>query len=295
MLIRKNIVLAISLVFTSILFAGPLSNTDREFIELKNAVITQFKNRNVNADITELEKLAEKLDISRFGLGPGVFSYWRKETSKLGIKDLKKTCSYNKMDSTEISAVKMSSDQYVKYQTRESAPLTVVSLQMAEKVFQILKGQDYKLVFTEYGTGCESRAHRMAQLIDEFCINSAKAFIESPTIQLPGHAWSWYYHVAPILMVKTDDGVIPYIMDPAVFDHAEPLTKWVEYLRAEHYYNEYLITLTSKYILFPIRKDNTPQGYTEPDEWFVKKKIWQRQGLRFIRPFLGPIEGKSKD
>lgn len=282
----------ISIIFCVFLCIN-VYGSEAEFRQLLNFVRSEFKQQNVNAQIAQMEKIvaSENIDIESYGLGRGIFDYWRFETSKVAIKKIVKSCQSSLVNysSLRITSDLYKSDDYIKYNVKENN-LSVLSHQKAQEVFQILKGQEKTLVFSEYGNRCESRAHKMSMLMDELCINSGKVFIESEKIQLEGHSWSWSYHVAPTVLVETENSIETYVMDPAMFDMAVPLDVWVSELRKMHYYNTYYVTLTNKYVLFPSGKNSNPTEYQMPVEESLEYRILKGRLLRFIRYFLGPLK-----
>jgi hypothetical protein len=290
---RINFILLISILSVSI-FAKVPTIGEKEFIKTLNQVRQSFKVKDMSFHISKLESLvkSEQIDIADYGLGKGVFKYWLQETTKISKNQRANNCKNQKTNFPLESILKghLKSDKYLRYTSNIKKNLSVLSEQDAQEVFNILKGYDNDLVYSEYGIGCESRAYAMNLIMDEMCINSAKAFVESEKIQLEGHSWSWYYHVAPIVLVRSGDTTIPFIMDPAIFDSAVPLTTWIEKLREQHYYNEYAITLTSKYVLLPSGKNLELSDYRAIDIDEVNERLLLRSLLRIVRPFMKPLK-----
>jgi len=108
--------------------------------------------------------------------------------------------------------------------------VSLISLDYAQEIFRYLRDQkDIPFRFPE--DGCDARAHKMAQLMDEMGITSGKAFIEGElrveTRNSPKGYVEWAFHVAPFVMVKNKYGKpIPYILDPSTFDRAVPVEEW---------------------------------------------------------------------
>lgn len=294
----KSILLCISFCFfwftTANALASLPTNTEVEFKEALNHVRQNFKKQDVSNTILKLESLIKKeqIDMTKYGLGRGIFQYWLSETTKISENKRIKNCQKNltKFSKQIIHFKQSDSNQLVSYKSNATEGLSILSKQESQEIFNILRGHDDDIVYSEYGTGCESRAYAMNLIMDQMCINSAKAFIESPTIQLEDHNWSWYYHVAPIILVKIDKKITPYIIDPSIFETPVPLTKWVNKLREQHAQNKYDITLTNKYTLFPSEKDIILSGYKDKDKEEVDSRLFQRNLLRIIRPFKGSIK-----
>lgn len=105
--------------------------------------------------------------------------------------------------------------------------VSVVSLSRAQDIFkQLSENEDIPHRFVM--EGCFARAHAMVQQMDEMGLISAKAYVEGD-LQIDGGKFGpvrWSYHVAPMLMVKTPKGIIPYIFDPSLFKGPVPFEEW---------------------------------------------------------------------
>ena len=281
------------LVSLSVL-AATLSKSEQEFKRTLNEVRQSFQTKDMSFEVAKLQKLAEseKIDIAKYGLGKGIFKYWLEVTSKISKNKRQNNCLNQKVNhpSQSVEFTTLPRDKNLNYSSYLSESLSVLSLNDAKEVFNILHGYENDLVYSEYGMGCESRAYAMNLIMDEMCINSAKAFIESPKIQLEGHDWSWVYHVAPIILVKDKNKTIPYILDPGIFKTAVPLSTWVEKLREQNQSNNYEVTLTNKYILLPGDKELKHKEYRESDKDEVDDRLLIRSLLRIVRPFIRPLK-----
>ena len=104
--------------------------------------------------------------------------------------------------------------------------LTVLSPAEADKlVAQFLN--DKNIPFDYALDGCFARAHKMAYLMQEKGIISGKAFVIGRLFANPKYGpVSWRYHVAPVVLVKINDEIKPYIIDPALFNKAVPYEEW---------------------------------------------------------------------
>jgi hypothetical protein len=285
----------ISLLSLSVFSKLP-SPAEKDFLKTLNEVRSSYSTKDMSFQIAKLEKASEEgqIDIAEFGLGRGIFKYWLEVTTKVSKKLRSQKCKNLKASFSHktVSSTHLNSDQYLKYSSKLNEKLSALTERDAQEVFNILRGYDKELVYSEYGMGCESRAYAMNLIMDEMCINSAKVFIESEKIQLKDHNWSWIYHVAPIVLVKKGNEEIPYIMDPSLFKNAVPLQTWIEKLREQHYYNEYSLTFTDKYILLPKDKDLKLTSYRKADKEEADKRLFIRSLLRIVRPFKSPLKNE---
>lgn len=109
--------------------------------------------------------------------------------------------------------------------------VSVVSLKKANQLFQEMKSHK-EIPFDYPEDGCYARAHRMAMLLEKQGIIVAKGFVEGDlsvnTKNSKEGYVRWWYHVAPVLLVRDEktSALIPYIIDPSVFDEAVPMSKW---------------------------------------------------------------------
>jgi len=274
------------------LFANENHLNQSEFKNLLEYVRSNYKTQNVNRDISKLESLVNEdhIDIGDYGLGRGIFDYWRKETSLIEFNSLKNKCHKYKTQFKKESINNLfTSSESLKYKIYGNLNLSVVSRKTLQNTFDVLKGFDDELVFSEYGNGCESRAHEMARMLDEMCIESAKVFVESDKIQLPGKTWWWGYHVAPIVLVNEGQKINPYVLDPSLFSEPVSLNRWLGKLKEVNPKNTYDISLTTKYVLMPSDKDLELDDYQAQDLDTVESTLFKRKLLRFIRPFKKPL------
>lgn len=105
---------------------------------------------------------------------------------------------------------------------QDSQSKALVSTLQAEHAFEIVADIDY-LPFTYIEDGCYARALYMSMELAAQGIPSSAHYIYGnlqPTVSV-----SWWYHVAPLLKVDSEE---PWILDPAF--ETEPLrrTDWIE-------------------------------------------------------------------
>ena len=114
---------------------------------------------------------------------------------------------------------------------KQSVEISVVSLEKATELFEKLSARK-DIPFSYAKDGCFSRAHKMAMILDEDKIISGKVFIRgrlyAQTISGPAF---WTYHVAPVILVRIDDKIIPYVIDPSTDTKINTLKKWRDDLK----------------------------------------------------------------
>ena len=139
--------------------------------------------------------------------------------NKINIQDNCSTCKETQVLSHEkASALTDLNSQKIE--------LTVLSLDEANELVANFS-KDPNIPFDYALDGCFSRAHKMAYLLDEKGIISGKAFIMGRLFASTKYGpASWRYHVAPVVLVKVNQELKPYIIDPALFSTAVPYEEW---------------------------------------------------------------------
>ncbi|UXR66054.1 protein-glutamine glutaminase family protein [Bdellovibrio bacteriovorus] len=112
---------------------------------------------------------------------------------------------------------------------------SVMSEKDAQKLFNELKANG-EIPFEFSIAGCEERAHEMSRLMLLKGITPIKVFAsvdenESPRLRRPnptktGSTVEWKYHVAPAILVKKNNELIPYVLDPSLEKKAVPVSEW---------------------------------------------------------------------
>ena len=98
-------------------------------------------------------------------------------------------------------------------------------------------GIDYCLSFQYCQDGCYARAHKMCYIINNrFHYDTHKIFSfansGSDELSVQAQKWggcciNWWYHVAPLVNIKTPSGTKAYVFDPAMFDQPVLLATWL--------------------------------------------------------------------
>ena len=97
---------------------------------------------------------------------------------------------------------------------------------------------DYCITFQYCEDGCYARAHKMCYIMNnKYHYATHKifsfAYPDGPhTLSVKGEKWggcciNWWYHVAPLVNIKTSTGVQAYVFDPAMFDQPVLLYTWL--------------------------------------------------------------------
>jgi hypothetical protein len=119
-----------------------------------------------------------------------------------------------------------------------------VSLTTATAIFNTCAQQSCTLIgpptpcipFQYVRDGCYARAHKMAAIIASYgyCVSKVFSFANKGTDQLAVKAalWgnccvTWWYHVAPVLLVSTTSGNVYYVIDPGMATGPITLATWL--------------------------------------------------------------------
>lgn len=100
-------------------------------------------------------------------------------------------------------------------------------------------GIDTCITFQYCPDGCYARAHRMCWIINnryKYGTKKVFSFANSGSDRLCVQAqkWGgccirWWYHVAPLVTIKTPTGPKAYVFDPAMFDQPVTLATWLHF------------------------------------------------------------------
>jgi len=98
-------------------------------------------------------------------------------------------------------------------------------------------GIDYCISFQYCEDGCYARAHKMCWIINNvYHYNTHKIFsfanAGSDELCVKCEKWrgccvNWWYHVAPLVNIKTTTGIQAFVFDPAMFDQPVLLATWL--------------------------------------------------------------------
>ncbi len=98
-------------------------------------------------------------------------------------------------------------------------------------------GVDYCISFQYADDGCYARAHKMCYVLNNkyhYATHKIFSFANagSDVLSVQAQKWggccvNWWYHVAPLVSVKTPTGVKSFVFDPAMFDQPVLLSVWL--------------------------------------------------------------------
>lgn len=78
--------------------------------------------------------------------------------------------------------------------------------------------------------GCYARAAKMSMLLEQEGVFTGKVFMEGDlcvdTKSCPMGFVKWWYHVAPVVLVKKNGKLEPYVLDPSLFKKPVPVKLW---------------------------------------------------------------------
>lgn len=115
--------------------------------------------------------------------------------------------------------------------------VSIVTEPDAQILFQYLASQK-NIPFQYLEGGCHARAHKMALLLEEKNILVGKAFILGKlrvNVQAgkSNRLIQWPEHVAPFLLVRKDQELKTYVLDPSIFKAAVEDKDWIQ-IQTEH-------------------------------------------------------------
>lgn len=97
---------------------------------------------------------------------------------------------------------------------------------------------DYCIPFQYCRDGCYARAHKMCWILNKkynYATHKIFSFAypnSTYTLSVQAQKWRgccvrWWYHVAPLVSIKTPSGVKAFVFDPAMFDQPVLLATWL--------------------------------------------------------------------
>ncbi len=115
----------------------------------------------------------------------------------------------------------------VSKENNQKIALAIISEEEAGKVFaEIVARGD--IPFEYLRDGCYARAQKMALILDDKGILSGKVFMEGKIYyDTPNQGeLGWSYQVSPVVLVKKNGQVIPYVIEPSFFTKPVPVAEW---------------------------------------------------------------------
>jgi len=97
---------------------------------------------------------------------------------------------------------------------------------------------DHCISFQYCEDGCYARAHKMCWILNNtyhYATHKVFSFAyptSTYTLSVKAEKWggcciNWWYHVAPLVNIKTPSGIKAYVFDPAMFDQPVLLATWL--------------------------------------------------------------------
>lgn len=165
-------------------------------------------------------------------------------------KEIKK--SLNSADETTAILYSKENDQKIE--------LTVVSEELLNRVFKLLAARE-DIPYAYLHGESWAIAHTVARILEDNQIIAGKAFVEGeiyldakPSIAAHLGEAGLKYYIAPVVMVRKGNAVVPYILDPSLFSEPVPQKTWKAKLLAkpkakftrEYYTNRFATDIADK-------------------------------------------------
>lgn len=227
-----------------------------EVMFLENAEIFQVSEGPVLEGLKTAFSKSTKVQVT--------FDPWQaniKEVSKPSVQELTRTSggefvtsvgtsrTINLATTTNESIDDVASMGIINITTSTGLTNVVPDLATAQAMFNYLTTQccaiggpyslDQCISFQYCQDGCYARAHKMCYVINNkyhFDTHKIFSFANSggSSLSVRGDKWggcciNWWYHVAPLINVKTPTGIKSYVFDPAMFNQPVLLSTWLHF------------------------------------------------------------------
>lgn len=138
--------------------------------------------------------------------------------------------------------------------------LTVLDQQSAERMFnEILTRKEIPFL---YPAGCHAKAQKIALLLEERGVISGKAFIEGYLFRnSPIEESFWLFHVAPIVLVRTESGPLPFVIDGLVASRLLPYPEWLARVTSDYRSHVFKTYFTSRFVYDPSDRRSGREAY----------------------------------
>lgn len=104
--------------------------------------------------------------------------------------------------------------------------VSVVNKDKLKDLFKEIRNKKYYLQYNSYVGGCESRALKIAQMLDRRSITSIKVFLRRARYY---HGVHWPFHVATVIFMVEENEIQPFVIDPTINEN--------EAINIESWYN----------------------------------------------------------
>ena len=154
---------------------------------------------------------------------------------------------------------------------------------LAESLFRFFR--DHRLFrWRDANNDCEDRANAICMLLDRWAVPNYKAWVFAGSFLGKNEgslANRWNYHVASILPVEEEGGLVSYVLDPATLTGLSTLHQWVGTITGTPFCH-YVVTTGDTYIF--------QAGKWGKDGWYLRNS----QNFKWTIQGLSGINGASK-
>lgn len=152
------------------------------------------------------------------------------------------------------------SNSRIKQGRHDNGEITVLNSLDVEELSNILGS--LTSMFNGYAVqGCEERAHFSAVILDSFCVQSAKGFISGN-----GLSENWAFHVANVVLVETENGIEPYMIDPHTKNFGVDVGTWVQSITYSPVASGLKFRIKNKYVYTHSDIDKQFSRYQQSDK-----------------------------
>jgi hypothetical protein len=139
-----------------------------------------------------------------------------------------------------------------------AAQMTPVSPHEAAILFQEFKNSP-TIPFRYAEDGCYARTFQMHRISEKKGIKMGSIYIEGDfDVKTPksiSPSAHWQYHVAPVIPVYTDAGIVMMVIDPSLFDGPVPVEDWRDEIADEDSESPYCLFYSNR---FSVEPDDLP-------------------------------------
>ena len=155
-------------------------------------------------------------------------------------------------------------------------PVSVVTEPYAQRLFQQMAEQTH-IPFQYPEDGCYARAHEMSRLLGKMGIQTGKVFVEGDLRVVTPHSpqgyVNWWYHVAPVLLVRIGKVDHVYVIDPSIAKKAIPVSEWVAMQTGHRGGHSKETYQTKPFVYQPYNKNEDLHDYKAEDIQAMKSTL----------------------
>jgi hypothetical protein len=171
----------------------------------------------------------------------------------------------------------------------KSLKATVLTPFAANHLFNIL-ARTKEINFKEFSGGCQNRAKEMTAILNKYGVLNAKVITQGGSFTKPlihvdtrnfknlddlgsigysstfkGYV-SWWYHIAPLVLVNFEEKILPYVMDPSLHQGPVPLQLWLDRQTSLGLSEIVSVKVVSRNVLYPLENLSKEECYPEVDQ-----------------------------